>query len=778
LASVSNDKALSVVVCREVDILQLLMANNDQDNPGNHGRNDAQISAAHERLMGIVGSATDAIITVDNRQQITLFNTAAERMFRCPVAEAIGQSLDRFIPQRFREVHREHIRVFAETGVTTRAMASQRALMALRSDGVEFPVEATISQITVSGQKLFTAIVRDVSERKQAEGALRKSEERYRALFEYAPDGILIADSKSVYIDANPSICQLLGYSRDELIGLHASNIVIQSEVQYIGPALETINAGADYNREWQFRRKDGSVFAAEVIATKMPDGNLMGMVRDVSERKRSEAALRESEGRLGAIVETAVDGIITIDEQGLVTSFNPAAERLFGYASGEVAGKNINLLMPSPYHDEHDGYLSNYRNTGVKKIIGIGREVVGRRKDGTHFPMDLAVSETLLGNRRIFTGIVRDISDRKGAEETQAKLAAIVESSDDAIIGKSLDGIIATWNNGAERLFGYTTAEVVGRHISILIPPERLHEEANIQHRLAQGESIEHFDTVRVTKDGRKIDVSLTVSPIRNSAGTIVGASKIVRDITARKKAEESLARQAEELARSNVELERFAYIASHDLQEPLRSIQSFAQLLQRDCEGKLPGDAAEYLGFITGGVQRMQTLIRDLLSYSRVSSQGGAFGPANCKEIFERILENLRASVESNQASITVEALPVVIGDATQLGQVFQNLLVNAIKFHGKRTPCINVSAREEPGEWVFSVADNGIGIAPKYFDRIFIIFQRLHTIEEYSGTGIGLAVCKKIVERHGGRIWVESVVGEGSTFHFSIPKRGTAT
>jgi two-component system sensor kinase FixL len=610
--------------------------------------------------------------------------------------------------------------------------------------------------------------------REQAEGALRKSDERYRTLFEYAPDGILIASPESIYIDANPSICRLLGYTRTELIGLHASDIVVQSEVQHIGPALDLINSGSDYNREWQFRRKDGSVFAAEVIATKMPDGNLMGMVRDVSERKRAAGALRESEGRLRAIVETAVDGIITIDEQGLVTSFNPAAVRLFGYEPAEVTGQNINLLMPDPYREEHDGYLSNYRNTGVKKIIGIGREVIGKRKDGTQFPMELAVSETPSGNRRIFTGIVRDITERKRAEEVHAMLAAIVESSDDAIIGKTLGGTIATWNVGAERIFGYTADEAVGKNISILMPPERLHEEVNIQQRLARGESIEHFDTVRVTKDSRKIEVSLTVSPIRNAAGTIVGASKIARDITARKRAEESLAHQAEELARSNMELERFAYIASHDLQEPLRSIQSFAQLLQRHCGGSLSGDAAEYLGYITGGVQRMQTLISDLLAYSRVNSQGAAFVPADCNEICDRVLEDLQASIDSNHAKVTIEPLPIVVGDPTQLGQVFQNLLVNAIKFHGKRTPCISVWARETSSEWVFAVKDNGIGIAAEYFDRIFIIFQRLHTIEEYSGTGIGLAVCKKIAERHRGRIWVESVVGEGSTFYFSILKR----
>jgi PAS domain S-box-containing protein len=303
---------------------------------------------SQERLMGIIASATDAIITVDADQKVTVFNAAAERMFRCPASQAVGKPLDQFIPPRFRSIHGQHIHLFGEAGITTRPMGEQRPIVALRADGVEFPVEATISQITVAGQKLFTAIV------------------------------------------------------------------------------------------------------------------------RDISERKRAEDALRESEGRLRSIVETAVDGIITIDERGRISSFNPAATRIFGYTPDEVMGKNVNMLMPAPYHEEHDGYLSNYRNTGIKKIIGIGREVIGLRKDGSQFPMDLAVSETLLGDRRIFTGIVREITERKQAEaglrESEGRLRAIVETAVDGIITIDERGRVTSFNPAATRLFGYTPEEVMGK--------------------------------------------------------------------------------------------------------------------------------------------------------------------------------------------------------------------------------------------------------------------------------------------------------------------------
>lgn len=360
-----------------------------------------------------------------------------------------------------------------------------------------------------------------------------------------------------------------------------------------------------------------------------------------------------EAEEWMRSVVNHVVDGIININEYGMVTTFNPAAERIFGYAAQEVIGQNIKLLMPEPFHSEHDGYLANYLRTGQAKIIGIGREVIGRRKDGSTFPMDLAVSEFQLGKRRHFTGIVRDITQRKRAEE--------------------------------------------------------------------------------------------------------------------------ELRQAAQELARSNTDLEQFAYVASHDLQEPLRAVSGCVQVLKRRYQKQLDSRADELIAHTVDGVRRMQTLIDDLLSYSRVGRQGKTFEPSDCNTILDQALANLETAVKETKAVVTHDRLPVVNADAAQLKQLFQNLISNAIKFRGQQPPQIHVAADRKEGHWVFSVKDNGIGMQPEYFERIFVIFQRLHTRTEYAGTGIGLAICKKIVERHRGRIFVESAPDQGSTFYFTIVDKG---
>jgi signal transduction histidine kinase len=251
---------------------------------------------------------------------------------------------------------------------------------------------------------------------------------------------------------------------------------------------------------------------------------------------------------------------------------------------------------------------------------------------------------------------------------------------------------------------------------------------------------------------------------------------AQLQKEIEVRKRAEETLKEYSAELARSNADLQQFAYVASHDLQEPLRAVSSFSQLLARRYRGKLDSDADDFITFIVDGATRMQTMINDLLTFSRIGTRGNPFEPVDCKNVLQTAKENVAVALAESGGAITHDPLPVLVADRAQLTQLFQNVFSNAIKFRRPgEAPRIHVSCQRQHGAWQFSVRDNGIGIEPQYFDRIFVIFQRLHGREKYAGTGIGLAICKKIVERHGGRIWVESEPGKGSTFHFVIPEEG---
>jgi PAS domain S-box-containing protein len=367
-------------------------------------------------------------------------------------------------------------------------------------------------------------------------------------------------------------------------------------------------------------------------------------------------------------------------------------------------------------------------------------------------------------------------ITARKRAEDalrkSESKFKRLYDSNIIGVIFWDTAGNIIQANGEFLRIVGYSEDDVLSSRArwKDMTPPEYAYLDDNAIKEMAETGICAPFEKEYIRKDGRRV-------PIRLNAALLKGEGDIgicfIQDITERKRYEEALKRTAADLERSNKELEQFAYVASHDLQEPLRMVSSYTQLLAQRYEGQLDDKAKKYINYAVDGAVRMQRLINDLLMYSRVGTRGKPFEPTDSHSVLGETLRNLQAAIEESQAIITNDDLPTVRADASQLAQVFQNLIGNAIKFRLDSPPHIHVSARDRGHEWVFSVADNGIGIDPQYKDRLFAIFQRLHTKQEYPGTGIGLALCKKIVERHGGRIWFESEPGKGSTFFFSIPK-----
>jgi PAS domain S-box-containing protein len=366
-------------------------------------------------------------------------------------------------------------------------------------------------------------------------------------------------------------------------------------------------------------------------------------------------------------------------------------------------------------------------------------------------------------------------IEAARRAERNASLLASIVESSDDAIVSKNLDGIIMSWNQGAERLFGYSSAEVVGKPINLLIPPELVDEEPKILARLRRGERVDHFETIRVRKDGSRRNISLTISPVKDANGRVVGASKIARDITERVQQEQALQIANTALQQAHTDLQLFAYSASHDLQEPLRMLRTYSELLQETFGGQLGQAGDEIIRHTVQGATRMDSLLQGLRTYMQVS---GTYQPPledmDAGEVLNKTLLNLQAAIEESGASISAGALPRVRMHEFEMEQLFLNLIGNAIRYRNC-APRINIAATLQGKHWLFSVEDNGIGVEPRFREHIFGLLKRLHTNSEYPGTGMGLAICQRIIERAGGRIWVESEPEKGSTFYFTIPAEG---
>ncbi|HMF69484.1 MAG TPA: PAS domain S-box protein, partial [Phyllobacterium sp.] len=636
-------------------------------------------------------------------------------------------------------------------------------------------IERQRSNLSVQNEQLeiaFTAATRDIAVRKAAEEHAVQMELRYRGLLEAAPDAMVVVNRSGEIILVNGQAEKQFGYLRDEMVGQQVRNIIPEGFAERLiadgtRTASEALTQQIGIGIELSGRRKDGSEFPIEIMLS--PLKNVEGIlvtaaIRDISVRKVAERHLAEMEGRRQLVEDSLreseeryrmlLDGvqhyaIFAMDPQGHIVSWNAGAERIKGYKADEIIGHNFSCFFP-PEDIEQGRPLEILR---IAAASGRYEEQGMRvRKDGSRFLASVTFTalRDSAGNLRGFSEFSHDLSESK---ESEAKYRGLLEAAPDAMVVVNQAGEIVLLNLQAEKQFGYYRDELLGQQVTNIIPEgfaERLITDGTRTAADALAQQIgTGIELSARRKDGSEFPIEIMLSPLENAEGILVTAA--IRDISVRKKSEAHLVKTAEELKRSNDQLEQFAYVASHDLQEPLRMVASYTQLLARRYQGHLDSDADEFIGYAVDGCNRMQRLIRDLLAYSRSGTDTKLLQEISGETALKEALTNLRLSIEESGATVTHDLLPAITTDDTQLVQVLQNLIGNAIKYRGGAAPEVHVSAKKNGGkEWIFSVRDNGLGIAPQYFERIFIIFQRLHGRQEFNGTGIGLAICKKIVER----------------------------
>jgi PAS domain S-box-containing protein len=717
------------------------------------------------RLAGIVGSAMNAIISVDADQRIVLFNAAAERMFGCSAAEALGQPLDRFIPAPCRVQHRELLRRFGTTGVTAHTPETPGAFNGLRADGQEFPMEESISQVDVRGQKLFTVILRDITERREAEAALKKVNEELearvaertaklraasfyaRSLLEANLDLLVTISPEGKITDVNKASELVIGLSRDQLIGSNFSDYFTESQ------KAETV---------YQKVLAEGVVQCYPLT------------IRHVS----------------GRTMDVLYNATVYCNEAGTVQGVFAAArditERLETERRQNFTHSLLALFAHKTSAKEYlDSALEVIRQWCGCQALGV-RIVDGNRE----IPYEASVGfdpgflelENRLSINRDNCCCIRAVKESFESQDRACLTPAGSFYRDDFItfIHQLAPEKQARYRGHCAR-FGFTSLAVVpirycGEVIGAIhladrrpgrFPPAAVEFMESMSPLI--GEAVHRFQTEAELAQHRNQLEALVRQRTRELEATNL---QLQKEIVQRADAEALLRQSALDLERSNRDLEQFAYVASHDLLEPLRAVDGYVKLLRQHFPDKLDATACDYITGAVDGAERMQKLITDLLAFSRAGTRSVTFAPTDLNALLRTALNNLQVTLTESGAKVTSDPLPRLTVDAPQIVQLFQNLVGNAIKFRSARAPEIHVGVRQEPARWLFWVRDNGIGIEPKYVERIFQIFQRLHTRKQYPGTGIGLAICKKIVERHGGETWVESQPDQGAIFYFSIP------
>lgn len=599
----------------------------------------------------------------------------------------------------------------------------------------------------------------------------KHTELTFQLIVESSPNAIVLVNKEGKIAYVNNQTEKLFGYTRVELIGQLVEMLIPQRygakhpgfrNIFFALPSVRSMGAG----RELFASRKDKTEFPIEIGLNPIVtvDGTMvLASIIDITERKKAEERFR-------LVVESAPNAMVLINDQGIITLVNKQTEILFDYARGELIGKKLEILLPERFTNQHPEHRNSFFKTPKTRSMGAGSDLFARKKNGAEIQVEIGLNPIEAAEGQMVLASIIDITDRKKAEE---RFRLVVESAPNAMILINQEGMITLVNKQTEVLFGYARSELIGEKLEILLPERfSLHHSThrNTFFKKPQTRSMGvGRDLFARRKNGTEVQVEIGLNPIETAEGQLVLASII--DITERKIQENSLKKQVE-LETKNKELEQFAYVASHDLQEPLRTVSNYMQIFEEDYLKQLDGNALQYIHSVNNATKRMSMLVKALLDFSRLG-RDRKLTRVDCKRLINDVISDLQIMIRDSGAIIDVSEMPELNMYEIEIGQLFQNLISNAIKFRKKDSkPEVHIFSTKAGMKWKFSVRDNGIGIAPVHFERIFEIFQRLHADDEYGGNGIGLANCKKIVELHQGEIWIESTLGKGTTFNFTIP------
>lgn len=773
--SMSESHIATIIFCALfVFVLSLLSSQSRRTQLKQLHDEQSNFETVVEHLPGltcIIG--TDKKIVRWNSRFQNVLGYSARELSRMVARETIAEDYRELVPQQM--------------GVAWEKGYADMEAAWLTKDGKRIPCYLTGVKILVENRPCILSVGIDLSIRKRAEEALRKSEESYRRLVANLPDVTWTTDQTGRTTYMSPNVEAMFGYTAEEFCqggGEFWFSRIHPADLEHVQQAFQTLFDGNNaFNVEYRIQRKDGRWMWAHDRAIRTHEENGVvfadGVFSDVTERKQAEEALRKSEELYRRLLTNLPDVTWTCDIEGRTIYLSPNVEAVFGYSSQEIFQWDAEAWRRHVHPEDVERFSRCYRalfsenrtfdmeyrvlHRDGRWIWVLNRALRTHRQDGTLFA----------------DGVISDITERKQAERAASQLASIVDSSSDAIIGKSADGTIVSWNPAAEEIFGYSVQEAKGKHISMLIPAERMHEMPDILGKVARGEPVDRFDSVCLRKDGSRFDVSLAVSPIKDKTGTVLGICTIVLDISLRKQAEREMLRAkeaAEEAARAKTE---FLANISHELRTPMNGILGMTELA---LDTELDAEQREYLLSVQSSGNALLRLISDLLDFSKTDSGRLQLEltPFNLPETIRQITRPLffQAQQVGLEISCLVDpAIPeAVLGDPRRLRQVLVNLVGNAIKFTQQGTIAIRARIGSCAGreiEVLFSVRDTGIGIPLEKQAAIFEPFTQNDgtSTRKYGGTGLGLTISSRLVELMGGKLLVDSSPGQGSTFSFSL-------